>query len=142
MNLPPRALVIAGAAIVLLSGGTAVLAATTSTPVGPGGVIHGCHTTAGTNGSHTLVLQDTGTSCRAGDTAIKWNKQGPQGPAEPTGPQGPIGPQGPAGPQGPSGPSTAGSGGLGVTMVSSSVTDINSDNTLSAGATARPRPRT
>jgi hypothetical protein len=46
-------------------------------PVGKNGVIHGCYTTTGTNGSHGLVLQDVGTSCPAGDTAIQWNKQGP-----------------------------------------------------------------
>ena len=113
MNLPPRVLVTAGAVIVLLSGGTAVLAATASSPVGPGGVIHGCYATAGTNGSHPLVLQNTGSSCPAGDTAIKWNKQGPAGPA---------------------GPATAGATGLGVTVVSSNVTYLNSDGTISAAA--------
>jgi hypothetical protein len=106
----------AGAVIVLLSGGTAVLAATTSSPVGPGGVIHGCYATAGTNGTHSLVLQNTGSSCPAGDTAIKWSKQGP------------------AGPPGPPGPATAGPGGLGVTVVSSNVTYLNSDGTISAAA--------
>ena len=73
-----------GATIVLLSSGTTVLAATISSPVGPGGTIHGCYTTAATNGSHALVLQNTGTSCRADDMAIKWYKQGSPGPAGPS----------------------------------------------------------
>lgn len=35
---------------------------------------------AGTNGSHALELQDTGTACPSDTTAIRWNKQGPPGP--------------------------------------------------------------
>ncbi len=80
MYLSRRALAAGGAATVLLSGGTAALAATIASPVGSNGVIHGCYTTAGTNGSHALVLQNAGTACPHGDTAIKWNQQGPPGP--------------------------------------------------------------
>ena len=33
------------------------------------------------NGSHVFVLQDAGTSCPKGTTAISWNAQGPTGTA-------------------------------------------------------------
>jgi len=42
--------------------------------------------------------------CRAGETPLAWNIQGPVGPPGPSGPQGPGGPQGPQGPAGPQGP--------------------------------------
>ena len=73
-----RALVISGAATLLLGGGTAAFATIATSPIS-GGVIYGCYKTAATNGSHTLVLQNTGTSCPQGDTAIKWNQRGPKG---------------------------------------------------------------
>jgi hypothetical protein len=116
MHLTRGALVTTGTAALLLVGGTAALAATAASPVNHG-TIYGCYTTNGTNGGHMLVLQDFGTSCPSGDTAIKWNKQGPPGPAGPPGATGATGPQGPAGPAGPPGPSTAGPGGLDVTIV-------------------------
>jgi hypothetical protein len=96
MYLSRRALVIAGAATILLGGGTAALAATSSSPV-QNGVVHGCYASAGTSGSHPLVLQNVGTACPNGDTAIKWNQKGPAGSPGPAGPVGPQGPQGPAG---------------------------------------------
>jgi hypothetical protein len=65
-------------ALALVAGGTAAGAAIAG-PVSSG-IIHGCYTTTGTNGSHTLVLQNAGTACPAGDTAIKWNEKGPAGP--------------------------------------------------------------
>src|SRR5215475_10845728 len=77
-----------GAALALVAGGTAAYAATTG-PIGSSGVIHGCYTTAATHGSHKIVLQNVGTSCPTGTTAVKWNQKGPAGP---TGPRGPAGP--------------------------------------------------
>ncbi len=89
-----------------------------------GGAIHGCVTNAGINGSHALILQDVGTTCPKGTTAISWNQTGPQGQAGPAGPAGPAGkngqdgaagapgtpgapgPPGPAGPAGPPGASS------------------------------------
>lgn len=83
------------AALALVAGGTAAGAAIASGPVDSSGVIHGCYTTTAIGGSHTFKLQNAGTRCPAGTTAIMWNEKGPQGPA---GPQGPTGPQGPSGP--------------------------------------------
>jgi hypothetical protein len=81
MNLPRKALVIGGAAAALLAAGTAAGAAIAASPIDSSGVIHGCYTTQALNGSHVFVLQDAGTSCPRGTTAISWNQQGPQGPA-------------------------------------------------------------
>ncbi len=53
------------------------------------------------------MLQDTGTSCPSGTTAVTWNQQGPQGPAGGTGPAGPAGPAGPKGDTGSAGPTGA-----------------------------------
>ncbi|MGB6455899.1 MAG: hypothetical protein WBH47_15605 [Streptosporangiaceae bacterium] len=65
-----------------------------------GSAITGCYTNAEVNGSHALVLQDAGTSCPKGTSAVTWGQQGPAGPA---GQAGAAGPQGPAGPTGPTG---------------------------------------
>jgi hypothetical protein len=83
-----------GAALALVAGGTAAYAVTSS-PVDGSGAIHGCYYPANAGGSHKIVLQDVGTSCPGGTTAIKWNQKGPAGPQ---GIQGPPGPPGPAGP--------------------------------------------
>ena len=99
-----------GAAVALVAGGTAAYAVTTG-PIDSSGVIHGCYYSANTGGSHKLVLQNVGTSCPSGTTAIKWNQKGPAGPPGPQGspgPQGPPGPQGSPGPQGPPGPAGPG----------------------------------
>lgn len=80
-----------GAALALVAGGTAAYAVTTG-PIDSSGVIHGCYTNTATNGSHKIVLQNVGTSCPSGTTAIKWNQKGPQGPQGPQGIQGPPGP--------------------------------------------------
>jgi hypothetical protein len=80
MHLPRKALVIGGAAAALLAAGTAAGAAIAASPIDSSGVIHGCYTTQALNGSHVFVLQDAGTSCPRGTTAISWNQQGPQGP--------------------------------------------------------------
>ena len=77
-----------GAAVALVAGGTAAYAVTTG-PIDSSGVIHGCYYPANKGGSHKLVLQNAGTSCPTGTTAIKWNQKGPAGP---TGPRGPAGP--------------------------------------------------
>jgi hypothetical protein len=98
-------IVITGAAVLaLVAGGTAAAAAVAG-PIDSAGVIHGCYYPATTSGSHKVVLQDTGTNCPSGTTAIKWNQKGPAGPTGPQGPQGPQGPKGDPGPQGPPGPS-------------------------------------
>ena len=102
-------LLTAGLAVVLVAGGGTALAATTG-PVSGTGVITGCYTNAAVNGSHALVLQNGGTSCPSGTSAIWWDQTGPPGPAGaagatgPAGPAGAIGPAGPAGPTGPIGP--------------------------------------
>ena len=91
-----RGIIIAsGTALALLAGGTAAGAVIAGGPISSG-VIHGCYATKAVNGSHTLVLQDVGTACSAGDTAIKWNQKGPAGPQGPTGPAGAQGPAGAA----------------------------------------------
>jgi hypothetical protein len=50
------------------------------------------------HGSHAIKLQNAGTRCPRGTTAISWNQKGLAGPAGATGPRGAAGPQGPAGP--------------------------------------------
>ena len=108
MYITKRAVLVAGAASVLLIGGGAAGAAiVASGPVDSSGVIHGCYTTTALNGSHVFVLQDAGTTCPKGTTAISWNQTGPAGPAGATGATGPAGPAGPAGPIGNTGPAGA-----------------------------------
>jgi hypothetical protein len=105
-----RRYVIPAIVVALLAGGTtAAVAAVAASPVDSSGVIHGCYTNAAINGSHALVLQDAGTNCPRGTTAISWAVQGPAGPAGAAGPigaTGPVGPVGAAGPTGPAGPTT------------------------------------
>jgi len=102
-----RIILTMAAALALVAGGTAAGAAIASGPVDSSGVVHGCYTTNAIKGSHSFVLQDAGTSCPRGTTAVMWNQQGPQGPKGSPGPQGVAGPQGPAGTQGPPGPDTS-----------------------------------
>ncbi len=66
------------AAALLVGGGASALAASPG-PENATGVITGCYTTAAVNGSHALVLQDAGTSCPKGTTALTWNQTGPAG---------------------------------------------------------------
>lgn len=73
-------IVITGAGPGISGRGTAAGAVIAAGPVDSSGVIHGCYVTAGTRGSHAVVLQNTGISCPNGDTAIKWDQKGPQGP--------------------------------------------------------------
>jgi Collagen triple helix repeat (20 copies) len=128
-----------GLAAVLVAGGGTALATATG-PVS-GGVITGCYTNAEVNGSHAFVLQDSGTACPKGTSAVSWNEQGAAGPAGAAGPQGPAGPAGPAGatgatgaqgpagatgaigPQGPAG--AAGTPGAGATVTALSPGDPN-----------------
>jgi hypothetical protein len=87
--LGTRAVMIgAGAVLVLETGSTAAYAALAGGPVDGSGVIHGCWTNTAINGTHVFVLQDAGTTCPKGTTAISWNQQGPTGPAWPSGPSG------------------------------------------------------
>ena len=95
-------LLAAGFATVLVAGGGTALAATSGGPVSSG-VVYGCYTNAEVNGSHALVLQDAGTTCPKGTTAVSWNQQGPAGAMGPAGPAGPAGPTGAIGPAGPAG---------------------------------------
>jgi hypothetical protein len=77
----------AGALAVLAAGAGVVSAA-----IPDGGVIRSCHRTDG-----LLRVVDGGTACRAGETALSFNQQGPRGATGPTGAKGDTGPQGPAG---------------------------------------------
>jgi hypothetical protein len=101
---PHRIMLTGAVSLALVAGGTAAGAAIASGPVDGNGVIHGCWTNGAINGTHVFVLQDAGTSCPKGTTAISWNQTGPQGPAGPAGPAGPVGATGPAGPVGNTGP--------------------------------------
>ena len=99
-------LISAGAGFALLAAGTTAGAAIAGGPIDSSGVIHGCWTNTAVNGTHVFVLQDAGTTCPKGTTAISWNQRGPAGPAGSQGPQGPkgdTGGQGPPGSQGPQG---------------------------------------
>lgn len=108
-----RTVLIGAGATLALIGGSAAAYAVSVGPIDGSGVIHGCYKTTVTGNSHAVVLQNAGTACPAGYTAIKWNQKGPAGPAGPrglpgatgaTGPAGAPGPQGAVGPPGPPGP--------------------------------------
>ena len=73
-----RIILTVAAALALVAGGTAAGAAIAGGPVDSSGVVHGCYTTNAIKGSHFFVLQDAGTSCPRGTTAIMWNQQGPE----------------------------------------------------------------
>jgi collagen type I alpha len=103
-----RVIAITGAAaLALLAGGTAAGAAMAAGPVDASNVIHGCYSNTAVHGSHALVLQDTGTACPTGWTAISWNVQGPPGATGPAGPAGPTGAKGDTGATGLAGPAGA-----------------------------------
>ena len=83
--------IVAGAATLALGAGTGIATAammTSPSPVDSSGVIHGCWTNRAINGTHVFVLQNVGTSCPRGTTAISWNERGPAGPTGPSGPAG------------------------------------------------------
>ena len=94
LHLTRKTLLIAGATMLLVGGGGIAAYATVLNPVSSSGVIYGCYANAAVNGSHLLVLQDTGTSCPKGTTAISWSQTGPSGAAGSPGPAGPSGPTG------------------------------------------------
>lgn len=136
-----RAAVVVGAVLVLLGGGAAI-AATASSPVSSG-VIDGCYTNAEVNGSHVIVLQDAGTGCPKGTTAVSWNEQGAAGATGPQGPAGATGAtgaQGPAGPAGPAGSVAIDSGVLQVSfeggVYACSVSNVSGPDTNSITTTA------
>jgi Divergent InlB B-repeat domain/Collagen triple helix repeat (20 copies) len=106
-----------GLAVALVAGGGTALGAS-SGPVTSTGLITGCYTNAEVNGSHAVVLQDGGTACPKGTSAISWAQQGPAGPAGAAGPAGPAGATGPAGPAGANGTSGA-NGSNGTSIVTS-----------------------
>jgi hypothetical protein len=92
MHISRRVLAVAGTVTVLVGAGTAAGAAIAAGPVS-GGVVSACYkTAAASNGSHAVVLENTGHTCPSGDTHVTWNQKGQ------TGPQGPVGPPGPRGP--------------------------------------------
>jgi hypothetical protein len=94
--------------MVLTVGGTTAYAAiAASGPVSSNGVVHGCFSTKAVHGSHTLVLQNAGTKCPKGTTAVSWNEKGQTGATGPAGRQGATGATGPTGPAGPQGPTGA-----------------------------------
>lgn len=68
-------LVATGAAATLAIGGTAY-GAVAGGPVDSSGVVDGCYANLAIKGSHALVLQDAGTTCPKGTTAVTWNQQG------------------------------------------------------------------
>lgn len=61
---------------------------------GPSTVISACYSPQ-TNSSLRVIAD--GATCRANETLLTWNQQGPTGPAGPAGPEGPKGDPGPAG---------------------------------------------
>jgi hypothetical protein len=130
-----RIILTGAVSLALVAGGTAAGAAIASGPVSSSGVIDGCYTNAEISGSHVFVLQDQGTACPKGTTALSWNQTGPAGPAGPmgaTGPAGPAGPMGAPGPTGPAGPQgpvgNTGPPGTGATVASLAPGNANCAN--------------
>ena len=75
--------------VLLAAGATAGAAvAAVAGPVDSAGVIHACYANTTGNGQHAVLLENVGTPCPAGMTAISGTQQGPAGA---TGPQGPDG---------------------------------------------------
>ena len=72
------ALVSAGAAAVLATGGTAA-AAVISGPVDGNGIVHGCYISPAIKGSHVIVLQDAGTTARTAQPQSPGISRGLQG---------------------------------------------------------------
>lgn len=95
----------AAVAVTLFGGGAAAGATVVASSPSAGGVIYGCYSNAEVNGSHVFVLQDAGTTCPKGTTAILFNQTGPAGGPGPSGPPGPAGAAGSTGSSGPAGPS-------------------------------------
>jgi hypothetical protein len=114
-SLGRRGLIVAATAGLVAGGGGIAFAQQISagSPIASG-VIHGCYTSHATNGSHVFELQNAGTKCPSGTTAITWNEKGPQGPVGKTGATGPAGPKGATGSTGPTG-ATGSTGATGAT---------------------------
>lgn len=97
-----------GSAVVLVAGGgIAYAAGAAAGPIDSSGAVNGCYTNQALNGSHVVVLQDAGTTCPKGTTAISWRvagATGATGAAGATGPAGPAGATGATGATGPAGP--------------------------------------
>ena len=75
-----RIVLTGAAALTLAAGGTVAGAAIASGPVSAG-VVHACYVTRATSaGGHAIVLQNAGTRCPRGTTALTWNQRGPAGP--------------------------------------------------------------
>jgi hypothetical protein len=75
-----RVVVIALSATVLAGVGTAAAAVIHDTTPVSGGVVNACYKTkAATNGSHAVVLENTGHACASGYTDLTWNQTGPSG---------------------------------------------------------------
>lgn len=105
MHISRRVLGVAGTVTVLVGVGTAAGAAIAAGPVSSG-VVSACYkTVAASNGSHAVLLENTGHTCPSGYTHVTWNQKGQTGPQGQIGPQGQPGPQGQTGPEGPPGPS-------------------------------------
>jgi hypothetical protein len=75
MHIPRRALVISGAAAVILAGGAT--AAYASIPDG-NGVIHGCYLKSDGN---LKVIDSATQTCKSDEKALNWNQAGPAGPS-------------------------------------------------------------
>jgi hypothetical protein len=72
-------IVVAATGLLVGGGGIAFATVAASGPIDGSGVIHGCYTNAAINGSHVIVLQNAGTNCPSGTTAITWGSQGTNG---------------------------------------------------------------
>lgn len=99
LRRPARVVAALGLGAAVVAGSTTVAIAASSSP-STSQVLTAC---AGRGGWLRLVT--SGTQCRRGETAVKWDVQGPVGTTGPTGPAGPTGATGPAGPPGASAPS-------------------------------------
>jgi hypothetical protein len=115
---------LAGAGALALAGGVAYAT------IPSNNVIDACYTRSG---GTLRVIDATVTNCKASETALAWNVQGPQGATGATGPQGPAGPAGPAGPQGPTG-ATGPQGPAGPAGPSWAIYISSADTTIAGGS--------
>ena len=77
MHISKRAAVIITVlAFALLGTGAAFAASSSGSPVDGSGNIHGCYTQPNKNGTAQFTLQNVGTNCPNGSTAITWNQTG------------------------------------------------------------------
>src|SRR5580658_5782383 len=75
-----RVVVIALSATVLAGVGTAAAAVIHDTTPVSSGVVNACYKTkAAKNGSHAVLLENTGHACPSGYTDLTWNQTGPSG---------------------------------------------------------------